>query len=77
MDSLLGLLVEAIRTFLPVIIWDMLVRKINEAEAKRQKAELEKSYLENKHKVLDEARGKSARELLNDAIKSGNDTPGA
>lgn len=73
MDSLLGLMVEAIRTFLPVIIWDMLVRKINEAEAKRQKAELEKRYVENKHKVLDEARGKSDRELINDAIKSGND----
>lgn len=74
MDALLGLIVETIRTFLPVILWDMLVRKVNQVEAKRQKAELEKKYLENKQKVLEEAHGKSNRELINDAISKGTNT---
>lgn len=69
MDALIGLIVESIKTLLPVIMWDMLVRKINEVEAKRQKAELETKYLENKQKVLDENLGKSARDIINDAIR--------
>lgn len=73
MEALLTLIVESIRTFLPVILWDMLVRKVNEVEAKRQKAELEKKYLQNEKKVLTEASNKSNRDLINDAIRKGTD----
>ena len=75
MDRLIGLLVEMVRTFLPMIVWDMLVREINKAEARRQKAELDKKYVENKEQVRKDAEGRSARELLIDASKRGSEKP--
>lgn len=72
MDALLTAIVEALRAVMPVILWDMFVRKINELENKRQQAELEKKYAENELKVLKDSEGKSDIELIRDAARKGS-----
>ena len=72
MDALLTAIVQGMRAFLPALLWDMFVRKINELENKRQQAELEKNYAENELRVIKDAQGKSDIELLHDAASKGN-----
>lgn len=72
MDALLTAIVTGMRAFLPALLWDMFVRKINELENKRQQAELEAKYAQNELKVIKDSAGKSAHELLLDAAAKGN-----
>lgn len=76
MDALITAIVEGLRAVLPVLLWDMFVRKINELENKKQQAELEAQYAKNELKVKKDAEGKSDLELLLDASSKGaNDKP--